>query len=157
VGVVIRKAAKADEKEFTRLCLELTAFNLAKRPAPLGYEATEARIKKRKENTKTLLSRATTEENSLVLLALADGKPVGYAKAFILEGSRGYVDEFFVSEGFRNLGIGKKLLEVVEDWLKTCGIDHIILNVFLWNRGAADFYRKEGFEEYYVCYKKELD
>ncbi len=72
MGVVIRKAAKADEKEFTRLCLELTAFNLAKRPAPLGYEATEARIKKRKENTKTLLSRATTEENSLVLLALAD-------------------------------------------------------------------------------------
>ena len=82
---------------------------------------------------------------------------MGYVTAFIFEDSRGYIDEILVFEDYRKLGIGKKLLEEVEDWLKTRGIDQIILNVFLWNRGAADFYRKAGFEEYYVCYKKELD
>jgi len=155
--IEIRKAEKADEEEFARLCLELTAYNLEKRPDPLGPEATEERIKKRKKTTSTLLSRAGTKENSLVLLALAGGKPVGYATAFIFEGSRGYVDEIFVLEKYRALGIGKKLLDRVEAWFKSGGIEHIILNVFLWNRGAADFYRREGFKEYYICYKKELD
>lgn len=52
----------------------------------------------------------------------------------------------WVDPAFRRLGVGRLLIEGLEDWARSWGGDETILWVLGANRAAIDFYRDLGFE-----------
>jgi ribosomal protein S18 acetylase RimI-like enzyme len=57
----------------------------------------------------------------------------------------GYIEEMIVKEEFRGRGIGKRMVEVVSEDLRSKGITDIELDVWEKNENALGFYRKNGF------------
>gem|GEM_PF-1694608 len=153
--VIIRKAGKKDEEIFSELRLELTEFNLKNRSEKVGEDDKKERLERREEKTRELMERVLVDDNVLVLLAFLGENPAGYAVTYIIEETRGYIDEIFVLDKKRGRGIGKQFLNCAEEWFVKKGVKDIILNVFTWNQKAAEFYTREGFSEYFTCYKKD--
>ena len=84
-----------------------------------------------------------------VLLAVAEGKAVGYALFFhnfsTFLGKPGiYIEDIFVRPAFRNNGVGKAFFQKIAALAleRDCGrIDWSVLD---WNQSAIDFYRAMG-------------
>ncbi len=57
----------------------------------------------------------------------------------------GRMEEFFVKEAFRNRGVGKRLMETAEDFLKKAGCERIYVEVFAPNESAYNFYKGQGY------------
>lgn len=58
---------------------------------------------------------------------------------------RGRVIELVVSKKCRSNGIGKQLLNKMENHFKEVGCKGILINVFAYNENAQEFYYKNGF------------
>ncbi|MEI6462489.1 MAG: GNAT family N-acetyltransferase [bacterium] len=79
-----------------------------------------------------------------------DGKFVGCSSGLAQKhgneyGKYFYLSDLLVEKEYRKLGIGKKLLELLEDKIKTIGIEYI----WTWTTGygnAISFYEKQGYE-----------
>lgn len=59
---------------------------------------------------------------------------------------RGRVTELIVSSHYRNMGIGEKLLDYMEEYLKGVGCKDVLVGVFAYNKDAWEFYKKRGFK-----------
>jgi len=59
------------------------------------------------------------------------------------------IDKLVVDEGYRGLGIGKKLIEYAEKEIKSMGIDEVELYVWEFNEGALNLYEKRGYKS--IC------
>lgn len=57
----------------------------------------------------------------------------------------GYIEEMIVKKEFRGKGIGRKMLEVAKEDLKSKGIFELELDVWEKNEDARAFYLKHGF------------
>ena len=64
--------------------------------------------------------------------------------------------DFIVRESLRGNGVGKKLLEGVENWGRSRGSEYMELNVLSQNLNALRFYEKENFEESVRVLRKRL-
>jgi ribosomal protein S18 acetylase RimI-like enzyme len=60
-------------------------------------------------------------------------------------------------EGWRGLGIGRRLIEHLEGWAAARGIDRISLTVSSTNDGAIRLYHDIGYEESGFEMRKDLD
>ena len=58
------------------------------------------------------------------------------------------LENMFIEEKFRNLGIGGKLIWVFIEWCKEKKVDHINVTASFQNKKALEFYRKYGFDNY---------
>ena len=58
---------------------------------------------------------------------------------------RGRITELIVSKNNRSSGIGTKLLNAMENYLKSIGCKDILLGVFAYNEKAIKFYEKNGY------------
>jgi ribosomal protein S18 acetylase RimI-like enzyme len=56
------------------------------------------------------------------------------------------VDTLVVKEGFRQQGIGQKLMDKVHQWAISRGANEVELNVYEFNQEAMAFYRQLGYE-----------
>lgn len=129
----IRPATRADGKDILRLITELALFE---KLTPPDNKARRRLIK----------DAFSPEPPFKILLAELDGKVVAYAFYFFtystfLARKTLYLEDIFVSETFRNLGIGRllfnKLLQIAKK--EKCGrIEFIVLH---WNKNAINFYR----------------
>lgn len=157
MSINIRELKKEDKNAFIDLSLGLTEFNTKynKENRP-KKDNLEERLKRRREKVDKLFEDYWTIDNQLILVATLSNKVVGYAIAYIYDEIYGYLDEMYVSEDSRGLGLGKKLLDTVSQELKTLKVEKLKLNVFLWNENAIKLYDKEGFRRYFVGYIKEL-
>ena len=65
-----------------------------------------------------------------------------------------YVSTVFVDEEYRGKGIGKRIMEILENKAKEIGVNTIRLDSFNWQ--GCEFYKKMGYE---ICgeYKNEID
>jgi ribosomal protein S18 acetylase RimI-like enzyme len=59
----------------------------------------------------------------------------------------GYIEEMIVKEEFRGRGIGKRMLEVVSEDLRSKGVTELELDVWEKNENAREFYLKNGFHD----------
>lgn len=59
--------------------------------------------------------------------------------------TRGRITELIVSKNARFQGIGTKLLNAMEDYLKSIGCKDILLGAFAYNTNAIKFYEKNGY------------
>ena len=57
----------------------------------------------------------------------------------------GVVTELVVSKNIRGKGIGKKLMQVMEEYFKSIGCEYISIEVFAYNKNAIRFYESEGY------------
>lgn len=90
------------------------------------------------------------EKNYQMIGAYLENKLVGIAGYWILtrfySGKYIQVGNMVVNENLRSSGIGKKILQFIEDEGKKQGCQHFILDSRLDNTKSHDFYLREGFE-----------
>ncbi len=86
-----------------------------------------------------------------VLIAELDQEPIGFALFFpsysTWEGRPGlYVEDIFVEERARGLGIGRRLMAEIADIARQRGCPRVELSVLDWNP-AREFYQRIGFQQ----------
>lgn len=57
----------------------------------------------------------------------------------------GEVSELVVSKSAGGKGIGKKLMDKMENYFKSIGCEYIFIDVFAYNKSAIEFYNKHGY------------
>jgi len=88
------------------------------------------------------------EKNAYVLLAYVDDMAIGFALYFYnfstFKGKKGlYLEDLFIRQEYRKMGIGEKLFDELKQIAKTnnCGrMEWVCLD---WNEPAKTFYRKK--------------
>lgn len=127
----IRRATPADET------------NIADLSAQLGYPATAAEIATR---LKTLLQ---SEDHVVFVAADADDAAVGWIHAFLTQRVESdpfiEIGGFVVSELYRGMGIGKRLLSAVEEWCRSRGVPKLRVRTRIEREDARAFYTGAGF------------
>jgi len=101
------------------------------------------------------LGRFMQSENGLVLVALENGKVVGYSLSEVQGPSPsmkqekwGYIDQVVVTASYRRTGVGQKMLVELLTWLKSKGVNRVELEVTAQNAIGYAFWRKHGFQDY---------
>ena len=88
---------------------------------------------------------ALANETSAILLARIEGALVASVLTGF-DGHRGWVYYLAVAPGARKLGLGRKMMEAAEDWLRERNAPKIRLMVREENDQAIGFYRALGYE-----------
>ena len=83
---------------------------------------------------------------TVCLLAEKAGKAAGYLLAY-LAGGEAEIARIAVPEGLKRQGIGKKLLQLLEETCKERQVGRLLLDVRESNREARAFYQKMAFQE----------
>ena len=94
-----------------------------------------------------------------------DGEVVGFIELNtreFAEGSRHplvpYVEAWFVEEGHRHRGHGRKLMEAAENWAQQNGFSELASDAEITNTRSIELHKELGFEETerIVCFLKNL-
>lgn len=95
------------------------------------------------------------EENGKMFLYIEDNKCVGLISGCIYNEEtdtydfkcpkRGNISELVVKKEYRSKGIGKKLLNYMENYLKNNDCEKIMIGVFAYNDKALKFYNENGY------------
>ena len=100
------------------------------------------------------LADLASSGHSFLFVAESGGRVVGFISGELREGSLTFrqktwasVDDVFVEQDHRNLGIGRTLLEGVEAWAKERRADGVSLQVAAANERGRKFYEELGFRE----------
>jgi len=95
------------------------------------------------------------DENVALLVAEAGGDLVGFVHAIVRDTPaipvivpRRYaiVDGIVVKSGFQNHGIGRILMDKMQEWATAKGATSIELNVYEFNETAISFYERLGYQ-----------
>ena len=98
-----------------------------------------------------------------IFLAEVDGRVIGLGRADVLttdpifrlrdDHRCGYVDQMYVRPGYRDRGIGSRLLSLCENWFRQQGIGHSLLHAA---PKAVHFYGREGYQANREMFKRLL-
>lgn len=80
-----------------------------------------------------------------VLVAEVDGRVVGFIIAYKYR-EQAYIDSLAVDPDFRDMGIGGRLIQAVEELLAIERVERIALSVKEGNLRALDFYLRRGYK-----------
>ena len=101
-----------------------------------------------------------------VLIAESDGQIAGFAEVNIrnfAEGSRSaavpYLEAWYVQPDFRGRGLGRQLMQAVENWAREQGYCELASDTTLDNEHSIALHKDLGFRETerLVCFLKTLD
>jgi ribosomal protein S18 acetylase RimI-like enzyme len=153
MDILIRRIEKKDYEEVKELLVDLVRSMAVYCPIRREEPASEYKD--------WYFQRALSYvEQGLGIIGVAeiDGKIVGCIYACVKEQTKdelleykkityGHIPDVFIKEGYRGQGIGKKLLQFAENFLKEKGCDYIELAVRAKNTGAHQLYLELGFED----------
>jgi len=88
-----------------------------------------------------------TPPAGLLLLATLHGRPVGCAVAKVHEGGWAHAKRMWVDGSVRGLGLGRRLLTVLEDEVRGLGVDVLRLETHSSLHEAIGLYRSAGYRE----------
>lgn len=99
---------------------------------------------------KNLEGFTANESLGRVFLIIYENSTVGYiilafGFSFEYNGRDAFIDELFIKEGYRNLGIGKMAMDFIESQARELGINAIHLEVEAHNENAATLYLNKGY------------
>lgn len=153
-AIQIRPATKADLPAVARLAAELVRLHHALNPA--RFFLTE-RIE---EGYEWFLFTELARKESIILVAEQPGEEpdqheiLGYAWGRLeprdwmeLRDACGRLHEIFVNPAGRRLGVGKRLVEQIIEWLEARGAPRVILTSASNNEGAHRFFESFGFRQ----------
>jgi len=143
----IRPGRREDAAEAARLWMQSAEEHTAHDPVYATAPGAE-RVMRR------FLADLTSSGHSFLFVAESGGRTVGFISGELREGSPTFrqkawasVDDVFVEPDYRNLGVGRALLESVEVWAKERRADGISLQVAAANQRGRKFYEGLGFRE----------
>ena len=130
---IIRRAESADAQEVHAILQ--TAFR--------EYSAAtgQTRLEALNEDPKDILMQIETKP---VYVAEIDGAILGTVRLEI-HGTEAYLSRFAVSGEARNLGIGKSLMNVVDKYLASNGVNRVTLHTASRHLALVRFYYSRGF------------
>ena len=147
VHIKIRKAEADDAKEIEPLYLELMNLHALKLPNIFASE-----IKVDLDEIKNDIG-----EFDYFYVVTIDKKVIGYMKGryknieeslFVKERDMIMLTDLIIKEEYRNRGIGKKMLDFIEEEAKIKNISSIEIPVYSFNEQAKGFYNKNGYNSY---------
>ena len=101
--------------------------------------------------------------NEVVFIAFVDNKIVGYLAgcinlnlSYIIK-SLAEIDNMFILEEYRDQGIGTKLINEFREYCLKFGIQEIKVGANAKNINAINFYRKNGFDDFEIILKTQLN
>ena len=110
----------------------------------LGYDFSEEQVV---QNVRRLIGSA---ENLLMVAVDSDDKVIGFIHANnhdpIYAPPMKDVVALAVDPEYRNRGIGRRLLQAVEDWARETGAKGIRTNAAVSHKSALGFYKENGYE-----------
>jgi Acetyltransferases len=144
--MIIRKATIEDIDSINNLFYELDtdAINMQPEHFQRGNRSVE------------YLSGLINGEKSDFLLVVVDDKIIGFSLIFEREPPSlnllvpckiAYIQDFIISEYYRNRGIGSYLMEESKLWAKNRALEYIRLSVIPKNKAAQRFYMRHGLQE----------
>lgn len=94
--------------------------------------------------------------NGKCYLAIEEEKAIGLIMGYVITYDKydyldykcpksGEVSELIVSKRARNSGIGKSLMNKMEQYFKSINCEYIFIDVFGYNKNAIEFYKKQGY------------
>jgi ribosomal protein S18 acetylase RimI-like enzyme len=147
----IRKATKSDISRLVSLNDTVQKIHAEAYPHIFKCPTNSSEIE-------VFFSKIIDQVNSLVLIAFTDtGEPAGYICAvmncvpenpFKFEQRVMHIDQMAVSPAYRNLGVGRMLIERVDEYAKELEMDRIELNSWMFNQDAHKFFEKLGFTKF---------
>jgi ribosomal protein S18 acetylase RimI-like enzyme len=143
----IRPGRREDVAEAARLWMQSAEEHTAHDPVYATSPGAE-RVMRR------FLADLTGSSHSFLFVAEYGERTVGFISGELREGSPTFqsktwasVDDVFVEPDYRNLGVGRALLDSVKAWAKERGADGVSLQVAAANERGRKFYEGLGFRE----------
>ncbi len=157
MGITIERATEAQVPDISRLWLEFMHFHAEIEPifrpregVAEGFEQEQVR-------------RLMQSEDGLVVVALDDGQTVGFAFCEIRGPSKVYMldryaalDTMAVTESYRRLGVGEKMLDEILSWCRSRGVIRVELEALAQNEVGLSFWKKHGFSVWRYRLYREL-
>jgi GNAT superfamily N-acetyltransferase len=141
--LLIREAESSDSGAIAHLVTQL------------GYPTT---VTEMTDRLKWLLSRP---EYQVLVAVESSGRVIGMVGAYVghaleFDGVYGRLTGLVVDEGVRGRGVGKRLMQDIEGWLKAQGAVVLILTSGQHRKEAHEFYRTLGYDQTGVRFAKRL-
>jgi len=101
------------------------------------------------------VSEILADEDAVILCADSAGRIIGMAHVLVRESPDipimvrrrfAIIENVVVREGFRQMGVGRALMESVHAWALGKGVTRVELNVWAFNADAIRLYEKLGYE-----------
>ncbi len=160
--VLIRRAKKSDKRQLLGLSREFhNSTRLNRRIVSAKLFQLLARDFKHYHKEK-IAKYTNADEDNATFVAEENGKLIGFIYGRIEEAQKkklkriGYVADWFVLEGFRHKGIGRRLWAQLIIWFKLKKCDCIELKVYPDNEPSKKIYRKLGLIEKDIIMGKKL-
>lgn len=152
--ITVRPAAPEDRAAVLALVPRLRAFGTVPLRTPEELDAGE-------ERTLRHFFRSPEDGTALWVATDGDGSVIGAAYAeegidYFTRERHGHLGILMVDERAEGRGVGRRLLERVEEWASGRGHRFLTLNVFPGNRRAIGIYERAGYAPDAVKYAKRL-
>ncbi len=152
----VRPARADDRDEILALMPRLAAFDVPESRNPKHLWMSDARLLERwaeGDEDACLVHVAVEEESGVIVgLAIATLRP-----ELLSEEPSSHLEAIAVAEGMSGKGIGRLLLDAVEDEVRARGAQSMTLHVFASNTRARDFYEKSGYHGELMRYIRSFD
>ena len=124
---------------------------LADSPGAFATTFAEAQAREDADWSRQVASGAESP-SEIALVAEVDSELVGLAWSRIdtSDSGRAYLYQMWVGPDFRRLGVGRKLLGAVTDWVASVNAHFIVLSVACGDTPATRLYASAGFEPFGV-------
>lgn len=157
---IIREYTPEDKEAVERCIFELQEDDFARQPE--HWETPEKALENKYMD---YLLKWVNTNNGKLFVAEIDEVVAGYVAIAIENGKdaspstkvkrMGYIPDFVVLRKYQKRGVGKKLLNTAEQYVKSQDCEYVSLDVTAGNP-AFDFYKKLGYKEYSTNFKKKL-
>jgi ribosomal protein S18 acetylase RimI-like enzyme len=145
---VIRRGRREDAPAAARLWMQSAQEHAA-------YDPVYATSAEAERTMRRFLADLASSSHSFLLVAESDsGEVVGFISGELREGSPTFhsktwasVDDVFVAEEYRSLGVGRALIEAVKAWARERDAHGVSLQVAAANARGRKFYEELGFRE----------
>lgn len=145
MGLLIREGTENDIKEMDILMYEGDEHHRVNLPNKFkkSEESREEFIKSKLDDEEANIFVCEYKRNivGLIITRVMDTPNISIFKPRQF----GWIENLIVKDSRRGLGIGKRLMDEAEAWLKSKGIEEIELNVYNFNKGALALYEKLGY------------
>ncbi len=146
-GFIIRAGRREDAPEAARLWMLSAEEHTAHDPIYATSSGAEKTMRR-------FLADLASSSQSFLFVAVSGERTVGFVSGELREGSPTFqaktwasIDDVFVEEDHRSLGVGRALIEGVRDWARHRNADGISLQVAAANERGRKFYETLGFRE----------
>jgi ribosomal protein S18 acetylase RimI-like enzyme len=115
----------------------------------------------------TRIVKLIEQNEGIMILAEDHGNLVGYGIGHLREEAEtdhlefhpirtGYIPDVFVLNTYRNQGVGKEIINLIEQYFRGQQYDFVELSVLVKNSPAHELYKKLGYQDFLIEMQKRL-